>query len=219
MKKIYIWRFIAVFSSSLFIGSVSLAGERVNIASFSQGSLQGWEEKSFVDNTRYQFVMDGDRKVMEAVATGAASGMFREIEIDLNRTPYLNWSWWIEETLKGNDEKSKAGDDYPARIYVVVSGGLFFWKTRAVNYVWSNSQPLDSRWPNAYTGNAMMVAVRSGDKMSGRWMTEKRNVREDLKRLFGEDIGQIDAIAIMSDTDNSGGRARARYGDIFFSSQ
>lgn len=198
--------------------TLSYAEERV-VARFSQGSLQNWQEKSFVGHTRYQLTFEGQRQVLEATANGTASGIFREIEIDLNKTPYLNWSWWIEETLHGNDEKSKSGDDYPVRIYVVVSGGFFFWRTRAINYVWSNSQPLDSDWPNAFTSRAMMVAVRSGGEQRQQWMHEKRNVREDLKRLFGKEFDRIDAVAIMSDADNSGGQVRARYGDIFFSAQ
>jgi len=214
------------FNRRVLIGMIALlvvvmpgyATERL-VANFSDESLHEWQEKSFVGNTRYQFVRDGERMALEAVASGTASGLFREIEVDLNKTPYLNWSWWIDDVLQGNDEKLKAGDDYPVRIYVVVSGGLFFWRTRAVNYVWSNSQPIDSHWPNPYTSRAAMVAVRSGAQQRGQWLNEKRNIREDFSRLFGVDIEQIDAVAIMSDSDNSGGQVRARYGDIYFSAQ
>ena len=194
------------------------AAERL-VANFSGESLHEWQEKSFVGNTRYQFVTDGERAALEATADGTASGLFREIEIDLNKTPYLNWSWWIDDVLHGNDETLKSGDDYPVRIYVVVSGGLFFWRTRAINYVWSNSQAIDSHWSNPYTSRAVMVTVRSGTQQRGQWLNEKRNIREDFRRLFGVDIEQIDAVAIMSDSDNSGGQVRARYGDIYFSAQ
>jgi len=211
------WR--AILAITLLMVALPGKAEERLVAHFSAGSLHEWQEKSFVGNTRYQFVTDAGRQSLEASANGTASGLFREITIDLNKTPYLNWSWWGDGVLQGNDEKLKSGDDYPVRIYVVVSGGFFFWRTRAINYVWSNSQPLDSHWPNAYTRRAAMVAVRSGAEQSGQWMSEKRNVREDFRRLFGNDIDQIDAVAIMSDSDNSGGQVRARYGDIFFSSQ
>jgi len=212
------WR--AILAITLLMVMVPGKAEaRLLVAHFSAGSLDGWQEKSFAGNTRYQFVADADRQVLEATASGTASGLFREITIDLNKTPYLNWSWWIDGLLRGNDEKLKSGDDYPVRVYVVVSGGLFFWRTRAINYVWSNSQPINSHWPNAYTSRAAMVAVRSGAQKSGQWVSEKRNVRDDFRGLFGADIDQIDAVAIMSDSDNSGGETRARYGDIFFSAQ
>jgi len=209
----------AIIVALSYVSSMPGYAEERLVAQFSDGMLEGWQEKSFVGDTRYQFVSEAGRQVLEATASGTASGIFREIEIDLTKTPYLNWSWWIEDVLAGNDEKRRSGDDYPVRLYVVVSGGFFFWRTRAINYVWSSSQPLESHWPNAYTGRAMMVAVRSGGEQRGRWLSEKRNVRADFKRLFGIDIDQIDAVAIMSDSDNSGGRVRGRYGDIFFSAQ
>ncbi len=204
--------------AALFVTiSHSALADTLDVGRFSQGDLNGWEEKSFVDNTRYELIAEDNIKVLKAHTSAAASGLFREVDIDLNKTPYLNWSWKVENTYSGNDEHSKEGDDYPARIYVVVSGGVFFWKTRAINYVWSSNQPLGTRWKNAYTGNARMLAVRSGDKQTGQWITEKRNVRADFKKLFGEDVTEINAVAIMSDSDNAKQSATAYYGDIFFS--
>jgi hypothetical protein len=99
---------------------------------------------------------------------------------------------------------------------VVFSGGLFFWRTRAINYVWSSNQPEGASWPNAFTGNARMIAVESGPQRLGQWVSEQRNVAEDYRRLFGGEPGSVDAVAIMTDTDNSGQQASAWYGDIWF---
>ena len=219
-----------LFSVMLFSVNV-LAGEaeKISIANFSEGDLSGWEEKSFKDNSQYEFVSyetmnskNGEinaphGKVLRAYTQGQASGLFKEVVIDLNKTPYLNWSWQVNTLFKGNDERSKEGDDYPARIYVLVSGGVFFWNTKAINYVWSSNQPVGSEWPNAYTGNAQMLAVRSGDKKIGQWVNERRNIREDFKKLFGDDVMQIDAVAVMIDGDNTGQSATSYFGDIFFS--
>ncbi|MCK5912801.1 MAG: DUF3047 domain-containing protein, partial [Desulfuromusa sp.] len=114
-------------------------------------------------------------------------------------------------------ERTKEGDDYVARIYVVVKGGLLFWKTRAINYVWASSEKQGTIWPNAFAGkNAMLLAVRSSTDQQGIWYHEKRNVYEDLKAIFGEEIKTIHAVAIMTDSDNSKGLVRASYGDISF---
>lgn len=199
------------------MGFPVIAGENIMVGAFSQADLSGWEEKSFKGNSHYKFIENGDRKFLRASTEGMASGMFKEVEIDLTRTPWINWSWRIDNVYRNNNEHTKEGDDYPARVYVVVSGGLFFWNTRAVNYVWSSHQAEGSVWPNAYTGNAKMVAVRSGDPQAGQWLTERRNVREDLKALFGEDIARIDAVAVMVDGDNTGQSAVSYFGDIFFS--
>ena len=102
---------------------------------------------------------------------------------------------------------------------MVCSGGLFFWRTRAINYVWSSNQSVGSSWPNAFTGRARMVAVESGAAKAGRWVDERRDVLADYRRLFGSDPGDVDAVAIMTDTDNTGLSATAWYGDIWFSSE
>lgn len=191
----------------------------LEVGLFSQGDLSGWYEESFVGNTQYQLVDDEQGLVLEAFSQASASGLFRQVDIDLSKTPFLNWSWKVENVYAGNDEHSRSGDDYPVRIFIVVSGRLFFWKTRALNYVWSSNQRVGSRWESAVTRNAMMLAVNSGEAELGQWLYEKRNIREDFKNFFDIDITEINAVAIMSDSDNTGQSARAYYGDIFFSAQ
>ena len=200
-----------------WMGLLLAAPVTLPIGQFSAGELQDWKAKSFAGETRYQLVQQDGRRVLQADSKGTASGLYREIAVDLERMPYLNWSWRINNVLNGVDERSKAGDDYPARVYVVVSGGIAFWKTRSLVYVWSSNQPVGSTWENAFTGNVKTIALRSGN--SKGWFSEKRDVRADFKRLFGDDIKQIDAVALMTDTDNSHQAATAWYGDIYFSAQ
>jgi hypothetical protein len=56
-------------------------------------------------------------------------------------------------------------------------------------------------------------------KDAGQWVSEKRNIRDDFRQRFGEDIDTIDAVALMTDTDNSGQSATAWYGDLYFTAQ
>ena len=205
--------YIAVFSQCAFT-------QTTGIGLFSLGDMSTWEEQSFVGNTQYQLVEEqGQGQVLKAFSQSAASGMFCEVNIDLTETPYLNWSWKVDNIFNENDEHTREGDDYPVRIFIVASGGIFFWNTKAVNYVWSSNRAVDSQWESAVTRNAMMLALRSGDREAGQWVSEKRNIREDFKTLFGEDITEIHAVAIMSDSDNTGQSTTAYYGDIFFTAQ
>jgi len=210
----------AILLLGTLVSGVGADDSRVWVGEFSKGRLDGWQSKDFKGKTEYRLIVAQGGTVLRAVSDAQASGLYREMAIDLSRTPYLNWSWRVDGTLGRLDERSKGGDDYPARLYVIVGGGLAFWRTRSVNYVWSSVTPQGETWPNAFAGdNVRMVAVRSGDREAGRWLREKRNVREDLKRFFGAAIHQIDAVALMSDTDNAGGRAVAYYGDIFFTAE
>lgn len=226
--------FFAIVVLFTSLATAAEDAEKIKVANFSEGDLMGWEEKSFKEHSQYDFFSKGnvsvdsiagqsqsplnpEMKVLRARTQGQASGLFKEVQIDLRKTPFLNWSWQVQNLFDGNDEKTKEGDDYPARIYVLVSGGVFFWNTKAINYVWSSNQPVGSEWPNAYTGNAQMLAVQSGDKKIGQWVSERRNVREDFQRLFGDDVTQIDAVAVMIDGDNTGQSAVSYFADIFFS--
>ncbi len=212
-------RFNALFIAvcTLLITVPAIANESLLLGNFSEGDLTGWEEKSFKGNSLYSFIEADIGRVLRASTEGQASGLFKEVSVDLTKTPWINWSWKIENTFKNNNERSKEGDDYAVRVYVVISGGIFFWNTKALNYVWASHELKDSSWPNAYTGNAKMIAIQSGDIKLNQWLKEKRNVREDFKALFGEDITNIDVIAVMVDGDNTGQSATSYFGDIFFS--
>ena len=211
MRRLMIPMLLALVAAS--------AAAELRVGDFSGGALQPWQTKVFEGETGYRLVEDEGRTVLRADSDGTASGLYREIEVDLTETPYLNWSWKVAGVLEGIDERTRAGDDFPARVYVVVSGGALFWRTRSLVYVWASSQPAGSRWENPFTGNARHIAVQSGPGRVGQWVQEKRNLRQDWQALFGETIDRIDAVALMTDTDNSDRSATAWYGDIWFSAE
>lgn len=181
--------------------------------------LQSWQSERFKGETQYRWITLDGRGTIEGRSRASASGLVKRRKIDLTKTPYLHWRWRVMNTYAGNDETRKSGDDYPARVYVVVSGGLMFWRTRAVNYVWASRQPSGSSWPNAYTANARMLALRSGDHGLGEWREERRDVRADLRRLLGEDITHVDAVAVMTDSDDTGQEGTAYYQALYFSDE
>ncbi len=202
----------------LILAQPVAADSLVPIGEFSRNSLDGWEHKSFKGKTLYRLQTMEGVTALTAESHASGSGLFKTQTIDLEQTPILNWSWRIANRLTGLNEQSKAGDDYAARVYVVVKGGLAFWQTKAINYVWAGNTKKDAVWPNAFAGDhAMMLALRGPEASLNSWQTEKRNVKADFQKLFGQDIHSIDAVAIMTDTDNSNGDVSAVYGDIWFS--
>jgi hypothetical protein len=187
--------------------------EDLLLGNFSAGDLSGWMPKVFQGKTSYTLVREGERSVLQAESRMAASGLYKEVDIDPRKYPVLRWSWKIEGTIPKGNGRTKEGDDYAARVYVVFPRTLF-WRTKAINYIWANTLPKGEALPNAFSSNAMMVAVESGDENTGTWVAEERNVYEDYRKLFGEDPPPIGAVALMTDTDNTGGEATAYYGDI-----
>ncbi len=205
----------------------ALSDNKNIIADFSTDKIENWTAKSFAGETLYTIVNDGDKQVLKAQSNDTASGLAKEKVIDLFETPFLNWSWKIDNALPNLDETIKDGDDYAARIYVVKDGGWKIWNTLALNYVWSSNQDKDAQWNNAFVGdNAKMYAIRGESDALEIWVTEKRNVYLDMIEQFGdkgsdkenEDAYRyLDAVAIMTDTDNSHLSAVAYYADIYFS--
>lgn len=222
--RLFFWRLslkalAAVIFMLVLACSSGLAGEpapSILIGDFESGDLAGWKEKSFQGATKYEISSDGTRTALRAYSHGSASYLIKKVSVDLSKFPVLNWSWRTDSLLDGLDERTRKGDDYPTRIYVVFSGGTLFWRTRALNYVWSSSQPRGTIWPSAFSDNSMMIAVRSREDGTGRWYKERRNVLEDYRMAFNGAPPRVSAVAIMSDTDQSGQEAVAWFGDVFF---
>ncbi len=199
---------------------------KIYIAKKNAWNLDEWDEKSFLGHSSYNIVEENDinnhqRKVLKSSSNQAASGIFKKQKIDINATPYLSWEWKVDNVHEITDQRVKTGDDFPARIYVVVNYGRFPWQTLALNYVWSNI-PVNElpnneiAWPNPFTSKAMMIAVDGGKAGLGEWREYTVNVKEDIKKYFDKDIDTISAIAVMNDSDNHKGKAVSFFGEIFF---
>lgn len=194
---------------------VSSTSALADTASINPADILAWDSRDFAGPSQYRLDQRGNQTLLRAQCSNGASALYLEQVVDLRQTPILKWSWAVENTFEGIDETSKGGDDYPVRLYVVKDGGLLPWRTKALNYVWSSAQPVGADWPNAYTANAHMLALRSGPPPTpGKLVDEKRNVREDFQTYHGMDPGSIDGIAIMTDCDNSHQPVTGWYGNI-----
>lgn len=208
----------ALWIALLLVFCFPARAETLPVGSFSKEGLKNWKTHNFNGETRYRTVVRQGRQVILAESSGSASALYRELRIDLDKTPYVNWSWRVHNVISGLDERTKSGDDYPARIYLVTKDGFLPWQSKAVNYVWAGTLPKETRWNSAFTDSSLMIAVRSGAEEKDVWVREKRNVKADFQRFLGRPVRYINVIALMSDTDNSGAEVSAEYGNIYFSS-
>ncbi len=216
---------LSVFLSFSWYSPLWAGTEDLVVGNFSKNTLADWDVKVFSGETRYNLVKEikdtGNRAntvtVLKAVSNTSASGLVKKIRVDLEKTPFLQWRWKVAKRIPVQNEMNKEQDDYAARVYVIVDGGFFAWNTMALNYVWANGVDKGVRWDNAFAAkHSKMIALRSKDDEIQHWYTEKRDVREDFERSFGESVRYIDVIAIMSDTDNTSSSAESYYGDIVF---
>ncbi len=198
----------------MLLSAVAGAQSRdVVIDDFENGLSPHWEEKVFAGPTEYRVVPDAEGHCLQARSENSASGLIYRKEYSLQEYPVLSWRWKIDNVLSRGDARKKSGDDYPARVYVVFPHWIPF-KTRSINYIWANRLPAGAFVPNPFFSGAVMLAVESGEAKAGRWVGERRNVRDDYRMIFGEEPGEVGALAIMTDTDNTGQKTRAFYDDL-----
>jgi len=208
--------FLLIFYLMVMGSSVTQATEiPLSFGSIDRGIAAGWHEQEFraTDPTVYQLTEEGGELALQAESHNQASGLIYEIDVDLANYPILVWRWKVEGIIPTGNALTKEGDDYPARVYVVFPH-WFKPKTRSINYIWANRLAQGEVVPNPFFGNARMLAVQSGNEQAGSWITQCRNVYQDYRQIFGEAPPQAGAIALMTDTDNTGGSARAWYADI-----
>jgi hypothetical protein len=188
------------------------------IDDFRNGIKDEWTSKSFKGYTEYTWTKENGRPFVKATSNNAASGLIYRIEYDPQEYPYITWSWKADKVITSGDATQKSKDDYSARIYALFPS-FFFWKTTAINYIWANKLPLNTIIPSSYTNNSAMVSVESGPANTGKWITETRNLYNDYILFFGKKPPKVAAIAIMTDTDNTGESTSAGYGPILVCSR
>ena len=155
----------------------------------------------------------------KAIADNAASGLGKEIKIDLNKTPIINITWKIEKDLPGIKENTKKGHDFAARVFAVKKTGATPLSNRAINYVFSSNSEIGFNSPSPYTKKSIDNVLATTKDNLNKWITVKANVKEDFKRFHDLDVNELDGLAIMSDTDNSKMKAVAYYQNIYFSAK
>ena len=208
-----------ILISTLIIVSTSNANE-IKIFDFTEKELSQLNVRKVRgadNNTVYTVGSNENGNFLKAVADNAASGLGKEIKIDLNKTPYINITWKIEKDLPGINENTKKGHDFAARVFAVKKTGATPLSNRAINYVFSSNNEIGFNSPSPYTKKSIDNVLASTNKNINEWVTVKANVKEDFKKFHDLNVNELDGLAIMSDTDNSKMKAIAYYQNIYFS--
>jgi hypothetical protein len=188
--------------------------------------------------TRYELVDDGGTVVLHAVADKSASMLGQAVNASVQATPWLRWRWKIEAPIAGADNTVGQKEDSPARVILEFDGDVskLPLSDRTVNkvseqlsgrplpyatlmYIYANKTPVGTFVPNPHTKRVQMIVVATGDNSVNAWQSFSRNVREDYKKAFNEEPGKLLSLGVMTDTDNTGEKSQAWYGDLTLSAQ
>ena len=220
MKRV-LTKFIKIIAIYLLIMS-SVCAEKLMVFDFTDEELVSLEVRKVRGadaKTAYSIGNNEQGNYLKAVAENAASGVGKEIKINLDKTPFINITWKIEKDLKGIKENTKKGHDFAARVFVIKKTGATPLSNRAINYVFSSNSNVGETWPSPYTKKSIDSVLASTKSNLNEWVTVKANVKEDFKKFHNLDVEELSGIAIMADTDNSKLTAVSYYQNIFFSSE
>ena len=214
-------KFFVTFFWVLLLFQPSYA-EKIKVFEFTEKELSELKVRKVrgADNkTLYTLGSNENGNFLKAVADNAASGLGKEIKINLKKTPILNITWKIEKDLSGIKEDTKKGHDFAARVFAIKKTGATPLSNRAINYVFSSNDDVGLNWPSPYTKKSIDKVLSTTKESLNQWVTVKANVKEDFKKLHDLDVSELNGIAIMTDTDNSKQKAVAYYQNIYFSSE
>ena len=193
--------------------------QNIEVFSFTEEELKTLKVKKIKKLTEYQIGSNANGNFLRAKAEGQASGLGKEIKINLDKTPFINITWKVENNLNGINEKSKKGHDFAARVFVVKKTGITALSNRAINYVFSSNEDVGENWNSPYTKNSIDYVLSTTKINDDEWITVKSNVKNDFKNLHNLEVNEIDGVAILTDTDNSKMKAVSYYQNIYFSSE
>ena len=205
----------------IFMSGLSLSSE-IRIFEFTEKELSELQVRKVrgADNKTIYTVGSNEKgNFYKAVADNAASGLGKEVKINLNKTPFINITWKIEKDLPGIKENTKKGHDFAARVFAVKKTGATPLSNRAINYVFSSNNQIGFNSPSPYTKKSIDNVLATTQENLNEWVTVKANVKEDFMRFHDLDVNELDGLAIMSDTDNSKMKAIAFYQNIYFSAE
>ena len=214
------FKFFYIFIISLIFLNSAFA-ENVNIFKFTEQELSELNVRKVrgADNkTVYSVGSNENGNFLKAVADNAASGLGKEVKINLNKTPFINITWKIEKDLQGINENSKKGHDFAARVFAVKKTGATPLSNRAINYVFSSNSKVGQSSPSPYTKKSIDNVLSTTKDNLNEWVTVKANVKKDFKKFHDLDVNELDGLAIMADTDNSKMKSISYFQNIYFSS-
>jgi hypothetical protein len=199
---------------------LTLKAETVIVFKFTEKEFSTLKVRKVISSkrkTEYSLGSNENGQFLRAEAKGTASGLGKEVKIDLNKTPFINITWKIEKDLKGIDEKTKKGHDFAARVFVIKKSGLL--NSKAVNYVFSSNNLVNESWRSPYTKSSVDYVLSTTKDNINEWVTVKANVKEHFKKLHDLNVDELTGVAIMTDTDQSKIKAISYYQNIYFSSE
>jgi len=204
-----------------FVASAWGCGEEAGkllISCFRLGEpLSDWKLEKKEGSPVFQLEKEGDIVALELKSDRSSFGFSKEISVDLKEYPYLNWRWRVSVLPHKGDTRKKKTDDAAGQLYVLFPRGLTRLGLESINYYWDNLPPKGTTGVAPTWKKTKIVVLRSREDELNTWYTEKRNVYEDYKKLFGQEPPTAGGLVIYINSQHTKSKAEASWAEIFFS--
>ena len=182
------------------------------------GIPNGWQGQNW-GSPKYDFVVeaDGQARVLHMKSQNDGSTINKELKLDLKPTCVLQWRWKAVILPKGGDSRKKETDDQAVQVYVTFPRFPQAVRSRIIGYVWDTTAPAGTIVGSQKAGTVTYVVVRSGAEGLGKWFTESRNVCDDYKKIYGEELAEpAGAVSVAIDSNDTKSAAESYVGEILF---
>ena len=216
---------------------IAIPAFSVPFANTKQAYPIGWSDfiiHSGKKRTVYEIVSFENQQVLKAVSEQSASGLQALIDVDPKAKSWISFSWWADHMLEHADMNRADGDDSPNRIVVAFDGDkatleprdrAFFDQVKFLTgrdlpyatlmYVWDPKLPAGTVSVSKHTKRIRKIVLGSAATPTRQWLKFKRNLLADYQLAYGsEAIGRVQSVGLMTDTDNTGDKVVAYYGDV-----
>lgn len=224
-----IFAVLAIFVATNLPAPAFAQSEKVVVSDFAlrpaqKSSMQlpkGWALKVWHGRADIRLIQDENRhaNVLRLRSKKASVSIYREVKLDLEKFPVLSWKWKVTKLPEGADARKLESDDQAAGVYVVFPRFPSFINSRFIGYIWETSVPEGTILRSRKNPMVHYIVVRSGVDDLGKWITERRNVLEDYRRVFGTEAPKVGGIALMIDTDDTLSDAESYFAKVEFEGQ
>lgn len=182
------------------------------------GAPAGWNLEVKKGEPVITMEKDGDHTVVRLVARKSSFGIKKEFEMDIRDYPYLNWKWKVTKLPEKGNFLKKETDDQAAQLYVIFPRFPSKINTDFVCYYWESDPANKGKTGTSVAwSKAKVIVLQAGPEKLNQWISEKRNVYEDYKRLFGKEPPDVGGVAFYINSQHTQSEAESYLGEIYFS--
>jgi len=189
-------------------------------------SLDNWKPFTFPkikSHSTYTIERENGTHILRTESNASASAIVYRDSFSVSDYPRVKWRWKVKNVYARGDVRSKAGDDYPIRVYIMFEydpdkagfgEGIKYGLAKSLygeypphsslSYIWSSKDDPEKFVVSPYTDKAMMVLLEKGAARVGTWVDEEIDILADYQRAFKTSPPARARIAIMNDSDNTG---------------